>query len=298
MINDHKVVVCLQASNLIEGHYYPLSKVCVESISSFDFVDEIMMMDCYSTDETISFHENIPKVFFYHNEVWKNKKNDELLVDPDPWWSNQNDFFRIRTEDALSGNKSILITCQIDDFWPEEFGKELEQTLHTMVDNKLDGFSLPWTKVYTKDYAETTGFRHQVDRAKICQFGIYRYDIDDDCVWHRFETNESGMEIHGMRSFKLLVRNFKNTALQYDNWFFTKDRFMDKVQNHCEWSDLNIMSPESAFETKMFTKAKIYGTKLVDRSYHPPRIVKMIDTHLNKNHLGWNFFGVLAPPGK
>ena len=23
---------------------------------------------------------------------------------------------------------------------------------------------------------------------KICQFGIYRYDIDDDCVWHRFET--------------------------------------------------------------------------------------------------------------
>ena len=59
MIKDHKIVFCAAATNLIINNYYPLSKLCIENVCKHDFVDEFMLVNAGSIDDTVNTHKKI-----------------------------------------------------------------------------------------------------------------------------------------------------------------------------------------------------------------------------------------------
>ena len=282
----------MQATNLVSNGYYPMSKVCLESISRCNFVDEIFLLDSGSVDETVDFHKDIPKVKFYSFDKWENLDGKIGLNE---WWNGQNRIAVELSKRATSGQNLIMITCQIDDFWPVKFSVEMEKAIAYLISEKKDGFTFPWTKVYTKNVTEQTGARYQHDMMPIRHMGIFRMCLEENLFWTGWLPSQTGILISGSKKdFDILPVLFKNTAYQYDNWFFTREHFDNKLKNHCEWGPHNLKSPLEAFHKKMSSKAKLYNAEIVKVTSHPPEIQELIESKLTEDHLGWSFFGVLA----
>ena len=202
---------------------------------------------------------------------------------------------QIFSQRARFGEKIILITCQIDDFWRNKFSKELEENITQLISDKKHGFSFPWSKIYTKNFAETPGLRYANDRFPMQHMGIFRMSSEENLFWLGWKPTPAGVILEGTQEFKILDVHFKNTAYQYDNWFFNRQHFNNKLKNHCEWGPHSLKSPGEAFIKKILGKAKAYGARYVDLSFHPQEVQALIRDHLTPDYLGWDFFKVCIP---
>lgn len=294
MINNHTIVVATQATNLVKNKYHLISQACLKSVARNEYVDEILLITGKNEDETEEIHNVIPKVSFLRHNDW----NGGMDLG---WWEQHNKIFQICSERAEKGEKLILITPVIEDFWTIEFSKELKNAIQILIKEKKDGFPFPFTKIYTKDIAETIKARYLYEhQGSMLHLGIHRYDKSDKSIWRGYEYKKplNGMiqGIKGDREFNLLnaFNIFSTTALQYDNWFFTKDIMEQKIKSHIEWNCYGFKDIYIAMEKKLTRKMNSYKVRKIDYDFHPPEIKKLISDNLKNHHQGYDLYGFLS----
>ena len=145
---------------------------------------------------------------------------------------------------------------------------------------------------------ESPGLRHSdLISGQGMHVGIFKYDANKKAVWYGFDVSKPLEKILdgiiGEKEFNLTGFNFTEHAIQYDNWFFTRERIEKKIKSHCEWKCYNFNSIEEALIKKCAIKIQTYRCYNFKKEDHPREIIDIIDNYLNKDHLGYNFFDLV-----
>ena len=70
MIDGYKIISGTFLTNSIINGYYPTSRCCLESLGKADYVDEVIVAEGQSIDDTVNSHRDINKVRFIHAPLW------------------------------------------------------------------------------------------------------------------------------------------------------------------------------------------------------------------------------------
>jgi len=288
MIKDHKIVFCAAATNLMINNYYPVSKLCVKNVCKHNFVDEFMMINAGSTDDTVNVHNRLSEKvnFIDYPEVWETK-NLKGCKNHSMWWDQTSFGARECLDRAIKGEKIIYILLGVEDIISDSFAIELEKNIEIMIDKKIDMDIMPWRKAITKKMSEIKFSRRGFGNIGHC---ILRFDKKDDALWEGYVSKNRNITFkHVKRKPVLKKLNYSSGFTNLDNWFFTKDNFYNKCKNHVEWGYETI---EEGFNKKI--KSKISrASKISYSDFFEKEIIDLIEKNLKEHHLGFDFFKLM-----
>jgi hypothetical protein len=275
MIEDYKIVCGTWATNVVENCYYPCTLKCFESFSNTEYVDEVLVADGFSSDETQDFHKDVDKINFLESTPWDTDDLSQRQV--------LNQLEDLIVEISKRNEKTILIISCADIIYTNDFRGDLRMALKQLIlDDSSNFVNLPFAKVVTKNIREK--------KRPVYQY-FYTYSaikFTPKIKWDRIGKRETSLV--GDQKAKRMSYDWTHPMLSYETWFFKKEDLLKKAKNHFEWNE--------SWDLKDII-ARIYKSKLkrygrVEMSYedHPKEGQELIDL-LKEDHLGHSLFGEL-----
>jgi len=197
---------------------------------------------------------------------------------------------------TLGGIKpTLFIGTVLKDIFNKEFSEELRIKIETMINDKIDTFGFPITKVYTKDFAEKKGARDKAESRWGFRLWDTMYKLESfSKLWSGFSFREHLEKTRQIKTNHALM-NFEHTARSYDNWFFTKEQFINKCRTHADWVHRagEFKNIKDSFSKMVLNKFNAYGGHRISADYHQNSIKKIIKESLEEKYLGHNYFGMM-----
>jgi len=142
MIDGKKVIVGMILTDAVKNKYWPVSEHSVKSALTFNFVDEVLIVDGQSIDDTVEKHSGISnKVKFLKGPRW-----DTTDLSNENWCKQRQclfDYCDDLDEDCF------LIFQYADIFYPKAFQEDCVKTLSLMNKSQADFSVVPFIKVLT-----------------------------------------------------------------------------------------------------------------------------------------------------
>lgn len=282
MINNKKVIMGTVMTNVVANKYYPVSRSSILSFCNTDFIDEVVIVDGCSTDNTIEKHSNLSdKVKFLIGPSWDTDdlsqtnfiKQCNILYD---YCNNLN-------EDAI-----LIFECA-DVLFTDTFRKECEEVIKKIVDNEFDYCILPYEKVLTPWFRLKYSYKQTDDQFyNIC----ISYFKKNDNVWKNGIVHDGCIK-DPPRQAKKLIHEWKTSVYSYETWFFDKQQFEKKIISHYNWDkDLTI---DSTIEKMYYWKIQQMPNIFMKLSEHPKEAYDFLNLLL-ESHQGFSLFGHLKTP--
>ena len=297
MIDEYKIVIATTLSNAVSTGYYPVSFAAIKSWSAPHYVDEVLIAEGMSKDNTVELHKNISsKVKILSKKLWP----------IDSWtWRNLYDQYDVIYDYCRFVNnqqKTILVYLSADQVFTSYFVEELERELLKLVQDKTaDYFLLPFAKTITYEFLSI----HYDPLDHFHVHSAIKFDEDRDWLGVR------GWRGHGedaviTPNIKLhepvpLEYSFFAYPFSYDMFLFTKENLMDKIQRHGkgifanddreQWGKLGTTHYIRNHWLKKMIPLLAGKIKLKD---HPPEILELMFEYLDESRFGYSCFGNLA----
>lgn len=282
MINGKKVIVATVMTNVIKNKYWPTSEHSLRSFVNTDYVDEVIVVDGMSTDDTASVHGVVSeKVKILKGPIWN---TDDL---------SQENFIRqcnVAYDYCNSLNEDIFLVFECADvFFPDPFRIELKEVIQELDGSDKDFCVLPYAKMLTPwklmmySYKQTGN-----DFYNIC---VSKF-LAKDPIWKEGLVHD-GLVKSPPRPLRKLLRKWKSTAVSYETWHFDREQFKNKIKTHYNW-DKNLTIDDTI--QRMYSwKMKSFPVMNVDLEMHPVEATPILK-HLKEDHLGWSLFGHIPAP--
>ena len=272
MINDYKIICSTWLTNAVKNAYYPISYISLLSQSNCEFVDQVLLANGQSEDQTYNKHIDIPKINIIETTKWDTNDLSQRCVEQ-------------QLKDILnyvsSLNENIILTIYCGDMvFTDQFRDELELNLMKLSDDdNYDFFRLPFAKVLTKKYREN--IRHIPGE-------FYTYSaikFDKKTKWTEIAEKETKL-IGNKKNPQQMKVNWNSCPFSYETWFHSKEMLFEKAKNHFEWNSNWSLDEILGISLK---KLSIHGKIEMKDKDHPIEIQPLLPI-LNEDHLGYSFF--------
>lgn len=292
MIKDYKFIACMRATNLVESNFYPLSKICIESLSKAEYVDEILLLDTGSIDKTVDFHKDIPKVKFMNPPLVKGLH----YAKPGTWSSYCNFLFDNHSTINKDKNKTLIYFMDSNMFFDKEIILELYEKCKIFIDSDRDTFNVNWRKSPCKNLIEINDRAVYFSGRISMQSHIIK--STPELHWKAIDCPRPGegnriMYIGNENYCKQINFKWEKYAILYHNWLQTKEQLIEKNKLHHEWNIETGILEEIIDRIILHKSCNVIGSKNINDSELPIEIQKQILPYLNENHLGYSLFGCL-----
>lgn len=282
MINGKRVIVGVPMTNLVRHLYWPISEYSVLASSNTDFVDDILIVDGQSTDETVEFHSNIsPKVKILKGPKW----NTEDLSSEN--FNKQRNFLYDYCQN-LKEDCILIFQCS-DVFFTDAYRIEIKNVISTMINEKYDFCVTPFIKMLTPWIGLLYTYK-QLDEAWY-EIGITQF-FKDEKIWHPKWLDISD-HTKADRSLKKLKHRWQTAPFVYEAWLFDRSAFEKKIQYHDNW-DKNLGIDDS-IKKMYYWKINQFPICQLSLKEHPPEFLPIL-TKLKESHLGFSLFNHLQTP--
>lgn len=283
MLKDYHIIAGTFVTNTEITGYYPASLACLQSMSNTDFVDEVIMCDGQSIDETVNLHKNIPKVKIVKGPVWP----------IDSWtWENLADLQNTALKYFNNHeNKNVIsLLFSSDTVWTDDFRQELKDRLLKMIETDVNYIQMPFCKTINKDYRtrvyDLLPSFHIVSALKFTptvrwyEYGLHELTIQgsSDMIW------ESS-------------RQFYNAPISYDLFMFTRAQLKKKLEryqmiNTALKNNQDYLNPDTYIRKLWLPKVFALSPKNLTRADHPVEAHQLLD-NLTPEMFGFNCLGNL-----
>lgn len=307
MIDDTKIIVATTLSNAILTGYYP---TCIASISSWansEYVDEVMIAEGFSEDETVSEVKKLSeKVNVVSEKLWPlNKWN----------WQNLYDQYDLLYKVCRNRNeKLIMIYLSSDQVFTSNFRHELYNALKQLVRNdKKDFFLLPFLKTINYEFITCPyGYEEhfhlhsalKFDKKERRWLGTRGPEGLESSRGESFLINENNPKVKGENIGRRLYYNFKSFPICYDMFMFTVENLNHKIQRYGRSFDgpAVIYGEGEAWPEKyqdylgqiwLRKTLNLRPTK-IPFSFHPIEMRHVMSDYLDETRFGYNCFEMLA----
>jgi glycosyltransferase involved in cell wall biosynthesis len=281
MIKNTKVIVATIMTNVVKNKYWPTSRHSLTSFSNTEYVDEVLVVDGGSTDDTVKEHSNISnKIKFLSGPKW----NTDDLSDKN--FINQcnviYDYCNNLNEDVI-----LIFECA-DVFFTDSFREECKEVIFKMLEGSYDFCVLPYAKMINPWICIKYSYMQNCNSFyNIC---ITRFDKTDQ-VWKNGLIND-GVVNNPSRALKKLIHTWKTTVVSYETWNFDKEQFSKKIKSHYNW-DSNL-SIDDTIKKMYYWKLQSLPTSIIDLKDHPKEAINVLKS-LKEDHLGFSLFGHIKP---
>lgn len=277
MIEGKKVIVATVMTNVIKNKYWPTSFYSLSSFCNTDYVDEVLVVDGQSTDDTVKEHSIASsKVKILSGPKWN---TDDL--------SDKN-FIRqcnVIYDYCNNLNEDVILIFECADvFFTDSFRKECKEVITKMVKDSYDFCVLPYSKMINPWICMKYSYMQSGDSFyNIC---ITRFDKNDR-VWKNGLIND-GVVNNLSRSLKKLIHNWQSTVISYETWNFDKEQFLKKIKSHYNW-DSNL-SIDDTIKKMYHWKLQSFPITPFELKDHPKEAINVLKS-LKEDHLGFSLFG-------
>jgi hypothetical protein len=282
MINGKKVIMGTVMTNVVENKYWPVSEHSLLSFSNTDFIDEVVVVDGMSTDDTVEKHSKISqKIKFLTGPVW-----DTSDLSQTNFIKQCNVLYKYCNN--LKEDVILIFECA-DVLFPDEFRSECKSVIHKIIDEKYDYCILPYSKMLTPWLRLQYSYKQKnQDFYNICITYFQKNDnpwkhgiIHDGCVNAPF------------RSLKKLIYDWKSSVFSYETWFFDKDQFTKKIMSHYNWD--STLTIDQTIDRMYNWKIKSMPNVKMKLSDHPKEANSFLKI-LKEDHQGFSLFGHVLTP--
>ena len=218
MLKDFHIIAGTFVTNTEITGYYPTSIACLQSMSNTDFVDEVILCDGQSIDDTVKLHGNIPKVKIIMGPLWP----------VDSWtWKNLSDLQNTALKYFNNHeNKNVIsLLFSSDTVWTDDFRQELRDRLLGMIETDVNYIEMPFCKTINKDYRTCVydplpGF-----------FIVSALKFTPTIRWYEYGMKE--LTIYGSGDLiKESSPRFYNAPISYDLFMFTREHLAKKLARY------------------------------------------------------------------
>jgi|1_EtaG_2_1085319.scaffolds.fasta_scaffold00543_14 hypothetical protein len=297
MIKDYRIVIATTLSNTVTTGYYPTSEVAIQTYCKPDYVDEVLVAEGMSEDDTVSLHSNISsKVKILSKKKWP----------VDTWtWQNlwdQYDVIYDYCKFAKTGQPTILLYFSADQVFTDYFIEELETELIRFIQNdNIEFMLLPFAKTITYEFLTLP--YDPPDHFHI--YSAVKFDAKRDYLGVRGmlpHRGENKLLLPNNRLFvpRPLTYNFRTFPISYDMFFFTKENLMAKIIRHDNGIRAESDAPWGSAGATEYIKnhwlkkaIPLLGGKIKLRD-HPSEMIEKICTHLDESKFGYSCFDNLS----
>lgn len=283
MLLGKRVIVGIPMTNVVKHKYWPISQYAVESAANTDFVDEVVIVDGQSEDDTIENHQTIShKVKILNGPKWDTKDlSSENFI-------RQRNFLYKYCQD-LEEDCILIFQCS-DVFYTQEHRAECAHVIRQMISEKYDYCIPPFLKVLTPWLGILYGVDKMTNDAwyELCITQFFKSEkiwSEDWVVTDNFRKSS--------RSLRKLKREWQTFSLVYEAWLFDRDQFSKKIQYHDNW-DKNL-TIEQSIEKMYYWKIKQFPHRKLDVKNHPVEFRPILEL-LQSDHLGFSLFNHLDTP--
>lgn len=273
MINDYKIIISAFVSNIVLTGYENVAKVSIKSWSDQDWIDEVLIVDGESIDDTSNILLNISnKVNIVKGPLW-----------PQNTWTQDN---IILAENAVLHNvnldeyeKKIWILLSIDNVLFEE-NNDLEKICKKLIESDYNFSHLTFKKAICRNHISKN--YPYLPNNWYAQ-GVNKLDKNYQIIKIKDEFS-----IDTTKSIKRFNFAPNKSAISYDLFFFTKEQIESKISRHIDFKNSPISFKQ--FILKFIQKMNRIGYTKCDISQHS-QYSKILFDLINEQHFGYNMFG-------
>ena len=235
MIKDTKIIVATTLTNSIITGYYPTCYASIQSWANSDYVDEVIVAEGFSEDQTVSVMKSISKkVNVISEKLWPlNKWNWNNLYD-------QYDMIykvcREREEDL------IMVYLSSDQVFTDDFRNELFIALKKLIeDNNSDFFLLPFLKTINYEFITCPyGYEEhfhlhsalKFDNKKRKWLATRGPEGMESTRGESYLINTLDPSVKGINVGNRMFYNFSSFPICYDMFMFTVENLNHKIQRY------------------------------------------------------------------
>jgi len=278
MINDYEIVIATMVANIELTGYNLVTQAACKSWANADFVDRVVVVDGQSVDNTVELIKSFvgPKCEIVVNEIpWPIEKWTWEIIH-----SMENTAFNYVK--SILNPKKLYIFLSSDNVFTDDTIQELHEACNKLIESdKHDYVNLTFQKAITlnfisKKYPLMKGW-HVTSITK----------LNESIQWGEISLHESSIKVN--REISGLYYDFKNPAICYDLFCFTKQNILDKLSRHVD-SSVSKISIDDFIVNQFLRKLKKLGIKKFEQKNHPSVSTHFIEK-LNETHFGYDLFG-------
>ena len=277
MIKDFQIIATTFVTNTGLTGYYPVTKASLLSMSNTEYIDEVVVCDGQSIDDTVSLHSGIPKVKFITGPLW-----------PLDSWTVENLLGlenRILTYVNEHENKNVIsLLFSADTVWTDNFRDELHSYLEDLINSDKNYMLMPFSK--TINYQFRTRIYDFLNTFVITS----AVKFTPDTRWTHYTSETS---IHGNKEASRLQKKFSHAPLSYDMFMFTKKNIADKQARYRMMNPNYLADPDEFIQKQWLTKVIGLEPTILSLNDHPLEAREGFINKLNHDHFGWDCFGHL-----
>lgn len=269
-------------TNLVRHAYWPISEQSIKSVLSADFVDEIVIVDGQSTDNTVEVHSNIsPKVKILQGPKWN---TEDLSSDN---FNKQRNFMYDYCQ-SLDEDSILIFQCS-DVFFTKFYQAELKNVIKTIIDEKYDFCVPPFIKILTPWLGLLYTYKMLDD--SWYEIGITQF-FKGEKIWKSDWLNISD-PTKADRKLKKLKHSWNTAPFVYEAWLFDKPQFEKKIQYHDNWD--KSLDVDQSIDKMYYWKIKQFPKLDLTLKDHPKEFIPILKM-IKEDHLGFSLFGHLKTP--
>lgn len=276
MINDYKIIVSTTVSSAVVTGYEKIIRPALLSWATPDFVDEVMVLDGMSIDNTREVCKCHEKVRIVDGPYW-----------PIDSWSEENcrasrDAL-LNEINSISGKK-IWCLLQVDNVAHDGF-VDLYEISRGLIETSSNTCKITYKKaIGTKFLSNNYPINDQSDWYI---FGAHR--LADDSKIENIVDDTHARVFNGNNH---KVKNFRYTnwrsLISYDMFFFTRQNLLDKLKKHPHYKTMGA-SMQLAID-EYVSKLKRLGYVRSNVEEHPIFMKKLFD-EITDEHFAYDLFG-------
>lgn len=284
MLKGKKVFVGTVMTNVVENKYWPISQYSLQAMSDIDFVDEVLVVDGCSTDDTVEKHSKI---------------SSKVKILKGPYWNTED--FSAENWERMRGflydychtlNEDCILIFQCADvFYTNAYTLECKNVIEKMIDERSDFCVPPVLKVLSPWFGLM--YNSNVWDQEWYELGITQF-FKGESIWREDWVHKANHR-NASRPMKKMIHPWETRYNVYETWFFDKDQFSKKIKYHSNWDSK--MSIDEAILKMYYWKISQYKNANLSLSDHPKEAMKILKS-LEEHHLGFSLFGHIQPQMK
>lgn len=306
MIGNRKIIIATTASNAIMTGYYPTCYAAIKSWASVDFIDEVIVAEGLSEDNTIQKLSSLSqKVKFISKHKWP----------VDNWnWQNLYDQYDTIYNYCLELEEDvIMIYLSSDQVFTDNFKEELRIALKLLEENnKLDFFLIPFAKTINYEFVtERYGYSPHFHLHSALKFDKQRKwlkvrgsntKLKKPAGEDVLVTIEKPNEINPSNGNRMFY-DFKSFPICYDMFMFTVKNLQHKIERYGRSFDgPAVIYGEGDPWPKNYQEylSNIWLRKTLNLrpskipfSFHPIEMRHVMSEYLDETRFGYNCFDML-----
>ena len=298
MIDDYKVVVAVPITNALLTGYFPTSYAAISSYSKYDFIDEVVVAEGFSEDNTVKIHQDISsKVKIISKKPWPlNQWN----------WQNLYDQYDLIYDYCRESEENIiLMLLSSDQVFTDNWAEELRYSLIDLVnDPGKDFFLVPFAKTINYEYRtrpyDPMPHFHLHSALKFDKTRPWQCVRGPDGL----KSTRGESKVVGPREVVRLERSFRNFPIAYDMFMFTRENLQHKIDRYGRsWDGPAVIfgegepwpeKPEDYVSQIWLRKAIALNPSKMSIKEHPIEMQEVIFNHMTDEHYGYSCFDLLV----